>query len=195
MRLASALLPLAILAAPAAAQDVESARIARMVALYEELCLKAFPDDSAVDALMAARGATPLTPEEVRVTFNDDPGRGWLLQDGDRRIQVMLELPPFHACSVRWRAPNGFGDLAGYRAAIARFKATHPGFVPSEPYRTRIRDIEVSMTGERRVLADGTTDTLMLVEQRPAGESGNSRVSNEASVRFVRQIADPEMGE
>src|SRR6478609_6120669 len=121
-------LVLAAAAAASAAQPADRARLERMVALYDELCLEKFPDDVAVDALMAAKGATPLTPEEVRVTFNDDPGRGWLLEDGDIEIQIMLELPPYHACSVRWMTADGFGDLSGYQSVIDEFEAAGPAF-------------------------------------------------------------------
>ena len=65
---------------------------AQMAQLYEEVCLKAFPDDRAVAALMAARGAKELSAEEVRVTMVDDPARAWRLAESD--TTVWLEFPP-----------------------------------------------------------------------------------------------------
>jgi hypothetical protein len=65
--------------APAAPSDDA---IARMVALYDEVCLKTFPIDTEMDALMARKGARPLTADEVKVTLGSDPGRGWLIKDG-----------------------------------------------------------------------------------------------------------------
>jgi hypothetical protein len=94
----------------------------RMAALYDEVCLKAFPDDAAVDRLMAEKGAAPLTPEQAQITLRGDPGRGWLLKDGERNIQIMLELPPFHACSVpgRWPPASAFSNTAPQQTGSRR---------------------------------------------------------------------------
>ena len=83
------------------ASDPADGMVRRITALYDEACLQAFPNDDQIDALMARKGATPLTPDEVKVTLRDDPGRGWRLKDGERNVLIFLETPPFHACSVR----------------------------------------------------------------------------------------------
>ena len=67
---------LSLLLATTPAPDLAAARLARAVDLYEAACLKTFPDDAAIDALMTQRGAKPLTAEQVKVTLRDDPGRG-----------------------------------------------------------------------------------------------------------------------
>jgi hypothetical protein len=87
----------------AAAMSVAAAdpQLARMVALYDEICLQAFPDDKAVESIMAARSQREFSPAEVKVTMRDDPARGWEMEKG---VSVWLEFPPFHACSVRWNA-------------------------------------------------------------------------------------------
>lgn len=77
------MLLLAALAAAALPTD-DDQRLARMVALYDQACVKTFPDDKAVEALMVARGAKELSPEAVKVTMRDDPARGWNLGDGGR---------------------------------------------------------------------------------------------------------------
>src|SRR4051812_32891574 len=91
------------------ASSPESQRLSQMTALYEQVCLKIFPDDKAVEALMMKESVRELTPYEVKVTMRDDPAGGWYMaQDGS--VSVWLEFPPFHACSVRWNAAE-IGDL------------------------------------------------------------------------------------
>ena len=180
------ILMLAQIVPPAPAVDP---RAGRMAALYGEVCLRAFPDYAAVDRVMAGKGATALTPEEVRVTLRADPGRGWSLADGDRQVLVFLELPPFHACSVRWSAPAGATDLSAYRAAIAPLAGAGSGFRAIPPQEADMGPIHISATGLERSLAGGGIETLFVIDQhitdparRAAGETGVSR-------RFVRQHA------
>ena len=92
-------------------------QLSRMTALYEQVCLKTFPDDKAVEALMVSENARPLTPDEVKVTMRDDPARGWEVTD--KSATVWIEFPPYHACSVRWNASR-MGDFSEYRAIVSR---------------------------------------------------------------------------
>ncbi len=166
-------------------------RLARMTMLYEEVCLRTFPDDKAVEALMVAQGARELTPDEVRVTMRDDPARGWDLKDGGGSIWI--EFPPFHACSVRWNSPQ-IGDLGGYRAVAKSYENAAGGFRPIAPFETDQGDIHIHAEGEERTLPDKTTESLFIFEQhitdpqrRRAGETG-------VSLRFVHQFAPPTAG-
>jgi hypothetical protein len=184
---------IAIAAAAAGAQPAAAdPAVERLVALYDEVCLKAFPDDAAVDALMAAKGATPLTPEEVRVTFRNDPGRGWILQDDGRNIQVMLELPPYHACSVRRWTAAGFGDLSAYRAVTESFKATRPGFAPVDEQQADLDGYHIHMSGELRELPDGGAETLYLFDQEYLDQARAAATDAPFNIRFVHQIVSPD---
>src|SRR5690242_17540426 len=100
------MLALFALLAPSASAD-DQQFLSLMTTLYDEVCLKAFPDDKAVEAEMEKHDATELTREEMKATFGNDPGRAWVLQEGG---SVWLEFPPYHACSVRWTA-SALGDL------------------------------------------------------------------------------------
>jgi hypothetical protein len=182
------LMLLAILAdsSPAAADP----RMAEMTALYEQACLKAFPDDKEVEALMTARHARELTPEEVRVTMVDDPARGWELQGN---ATVWIEFPPYHACSVRWNAPQ-IGDLQNYRKLVRAYETAAGRFRPIAAYDIDQGDIHIHAVGEQRMLPDKSTESLFIVDQhindpkrREAGDTG-------VVIRFVHQFAPPGTG-
>jgi hypothetical protein len=184
------LLSMLLAAAPSPAPNVGLARLARAVDLYETACLKTFPDDAALDTLMAARSAMPLSAEDVKVTLRDDPGRAWQIGEGAERMFVFLELPPYHACSVRFMMPDAQYDLAGYRAVERRYMG-NADYTDINPLEGEQGDLHLRLVGKQRKLADAT-ETLMIVDQhvtdiarRKAGETG-------VSLRFVRQIkADP----
>jgi len=103
--------PPANLPDPAAQRD-------EMIALYDEICLRAFPDDKAAGDAVARHGATPLTDAQVRVLLHEDPGIGWAVDGRTGRFNVTIEAPPFHACAVRTMTAAGFPDFGPYRAEI-----------------------------------------------------------------------------
>jgi hypothetical protein len=159
-------------------------QLARMTALYERVCLKTFPDDRAVAALMLAEAAREFTPAEVKVTMRDDPARGWELPGAT----VWIEFPPYHACSVRWNAPR-IRDLSGYRAVANRFERSVGGFRPIAPFDSDQGDIHVHGVGEQRILPDQSAEALFIFDQqindpkrRAAGDTG-------VVLRFVHQFA------
>lgn len=163
-------------------------RLATMSALYDQVCLKAFPDDKAIETLMKAQDARELTPEEVRVTMRNDPARGWELRG--RGATVWIEFPPFHACSVRWNTTQ-VGDLAVYRQAADAYESTQSGFRPITPIDTDQGPIHIHASGEQRILQGQGAESLMVIDQhisdpkrREAGETG-------VVLRFVHQFAPP----
>jgi len=181
---------LAMLLAANTAPDNAAARLTRAVDLYEAACLKTFPDDAALDALMAQRGGSPLSADDVKVTLRDDPGRAWQVGEGRERVLVFLELPPYHACSGRFMMPEAQHDLTGYREVERRYMGT-ADYTDTDPLEGDQGDLHLRLVGKQRKLA-GATETLMIVDQhvtdiarRKAGDTG-------VSLRFVRQIkADP----
>ena len=164
---------------------------ARMAALYNEICLQTFPIDAQVDALMQRKGATPLTSEEVKVTLVDDPGRGWRVKDGDRDILVFIEMPPYHACTVRRFTTNGFTDLSAYRAVVDPYEASHPAFVPAKPYDVDRGEIHVHAIGEARPLPTGGAETFYIYDQHITDPARRANDDTAVNVRFVHQIIDP----
>lgn len=181
---------LTLLAAILAVPQAEPARadVPKMAALYDEICLRTFPIDEHVDALMARKGATALTPDQVKVTLRDDPGRAWWIKDGERTYSVFLELPPFHACSVRGNVGSGTRDLTGYRAAVDAFKASHRGFATQPPMDADQGDIHIHAETEFRELPDGTGEQLMMIDQSITNAERRAKGETGTVLRFVHQI-------
>jgi hypothetical protein len=181
------LLGLASLTAPAVA-DADQ-RNTRMAGLYEEICLKTFPDDKAIDALMTAKGAQPLSPEDVKVTLGDDPGRAWNLPD--KSATIWLELPPYHACSVRWSSPQ-FGDLSRYREVADKYERKQGGFSTIEPFEGDAGPIHIHAVGEQRPLPDGGTESLFIFDQQISDQKRRDAGETGYVLRFVHQYRHPE---
>ena len=180
---------LALAAAVAEPANQTSPQIPAMAQLYEELCLKAFPDDSAVEKMILARGGKALSNKDVKVTMGDDPAKAWSLPGGN--VTVWIEFPPYHACSVRWSTPV-LGEFADYEAIAAKYEAVVGGFEPIQPMEADRGDIHIRAVGAQRSLPNGAHESLFIFEQsisdpkrRAAGETGYS-------LRFVHQFAPPE---
>ena len=180
---------LMLLALVAQASSAEAdQRLSRMTALYEQVCLKAFPDDHAVEALMTAQKARELSPEEVRITMRDDPARGWELQDGN--ATVWIEFPPFHSCSVRWNAPR-IGDLHAYRTIASEYERAAGGFHRMAPFDDDHGDIHIHAVGERRTFADKRSESLMIFDQHISDPKLRADGETGVVLRFVHQFAPP----
>lgn len=165
---------------------VAEGRIARMTALYEQVCLKAFPNDKAVEALMSAQHARPLTPDEVKITMRDDPAEGWALGE-DGKPTVWIEFPPFHACSVRWSAPE-LGDLKDYRAVADKYEGATGGFHPVDAFDRDNGDIHIHAVGERRVSPEGSAESLFIIDQHVTDPQRRAKGETGYDVRFVHQL-------
>lgn len=170
-----------------AALDEGAARLARAVDLYDAACLRTFPDDAALDTLMAQRGAKLLSTEDVKVTLRDDPGRAWQVGEGRGRLFVYLELPPFHACSVRFMMPDAQYDLTGYRDLERRYMASVGTFTESQPLDLDQGPLHIRLTGKERRQPDAT-ETLMIVDQHVTDIARRKAGETAVSLRFVRQI-------
>jgi hypothetical protein len=179
---------LALLAAAASSAEADQ-QLSRMTALYDQVCLKTFPDDKKVEALMTAQKTRPLTPDQVKVTMRDDPARAWELQDGS--ATVWIEFPPYHACSVRWNSTE-MGDFREYRSIAGQYEQKAGGFSPMDSMDRDMGDLHAHLVGEQRNVGEGGTESLFVVDQhitdpkrRAAGETGYV-------LRFVHQYHVPE---
>jgi hypothetical protein len=179
-----AFLALVMDTAPAEADQL----LSRMTAVYERVCLQAFPDDKAVEALMRRQKARELTKAEAKLTLGDDPGRVWQLRDGS--AAVWLAFPPFHACSVRWTSPQ-MGDLAPYRAAVRKYEEAVGGFRPMPPLDSDRGDYHIYVVGEWRFLPNSTSESLSLFEQHLSDPKRAAAGETGVVLRLVHQFAPP----
>ncbi|WP_395328161.1 hypothetical protein WBP06_12545 [Novosphingobium sp. BL-8H] len=167
-----------------------------MASLYDEVCLRAFPDDDAVVSLLKARGAREMSAEDVKVTMNDDPARGWTLPG--EFTTVWLEFPPYHACSVRWNSsqmPNTQAYVA-LRDAFAKGHA-RSGSITEQTFEKDLQQLHIkaSVTAFQPKSDEGgdgaQAESLLLITQsinnpgrRAIGETGYV-------VRMVHQRYSP----
>ena len=190
---ALAILAGAAISAPAAAQyevtapTDSAAQLREMVSLYDELCLRAFPDDRGVARALDSRHAEPLSAEQVRRYLHEDPGRGWRLQGQSARFDITIEDPPFHSCSVRTVTASGFADLAPYTEIAERFERGG-GFQRVPPVDTVLGDIRTSGRGEVRSLSDGHGEALLVYFNTPV-EKVRELGQTGIEVRFVHTFS------
>jgi hypothetical protein len=181
-----ALAAILLAATPAAAAQFDTpanppdpaAQLAEMIALYDAVCLRAFPDDAAVAREMAARGAVMINPSE--------PLAGWVLTARTARFQFTIEPPPSHSCSVSTITVAGFPDMAPYRALADRFEAG--GGYRAAPARSAIVvHILIASAGDRREIPGGT-ESLMVTTTRPDDQLRDAAHSA-VEIRFVHRFS------
>lgn len=157
-----------------------------LIALYDEICLRAFPDDSAAGAAAARHDATPLSQSDVRRFLHEDPGFGWQLRGRTGRFDVTIERsPPYHACAVRTMTANGFADLGPYQALATAYERGR-GFERINPVDANVGDLHVIGGGER-LIGPGETSESLLVAITSASNEGRARGDTAIEVRFAHQ--------
>ena len=95
-----------------------------MAGIFNLFCLRAFPDDRAIDAAAARDKLTAMSPAQVRQYLHDDPGRGWYDRTSLATYVITIEHPPVRACAVRRMTGSGFSTAAPYLAAVNAYAAT-----------------------------------------------------------------------
>jgi hypothetical protein len=166
-----------------------AAQQAEMVALYDEVCLRAFPDDAAAARAVARYRASPLSRGDVRRFLHDDPGMGWEIAGRTGRFHVTIEqAPPYHSCAVRTMTAAGFADMGPYQAAAARY-ARGRGFERFDPMDRVVRELRIVGGGERRVDPDGSSESLLVIFTTPADEH-RAQGHTAVEVRFTHQYYD-----
>jgi hypothetical protein len=179
---------LTLAAAPTGQTAADDGVLSRMAALYDEVCLKTFPNDGAVAAAMAAKGAVALKSREIRIYLHDDPGRGWTLADGAAQFVVTVEAPPYHACAVRRTTAAGFADLAPYYAVASPYEQAAGGYSKIEPADMQIGAISSHATGEQKVAPDGSAESLFVFSNTPNDPKERAKGNTAVEVRFVHQF-------
>lgn len=182
----------------AMAREAVAADVEQMTQLFDWVCLRAFPDQGAVDRAMSQAGGTAMKPGQVRAYLHDDPGRGWMLARPEATYVVTIEDPPYRACAVRRMTASGFPTVAPYLAAIREYAAGQRRAL-GKPFDQAIRTpdgLDISATiWPVGGLPDGSADGVMLFRTNYhggyagplAGDAGGVGME----VRFVHQLRAP----
>lgn len=188
----------AMLAGPAAAAQYETltnppdpiAQRDELIALYDEICLRAFPDEAAAERAALAHHATPLSGADVRRFLHDDPGVGWALPGHTGRFDVTIERsPPYRACAVRTMTANGFADLGPYQALAARFEQGRT-FQRITPIDQDFGDLHVAGGGEQYFGPDGRGGESLLIALTRVADAHRRSGDTAIEVRFSHQYYD-----
>ena len=133
IRLAAAAISASVMAAAAAAQGQQPAPApapatsaparqyvsdGSLTQLFTALCLKAFPDQAALEAAVKLQSQSPLSAEQAKVYLPEGSGKGWLVRTSDSLFAVTVEDAPNQTCAVREMTPDGLRDIGGLTAAI-----------------------------------------------------------------------------
>jgi hypothetical protein len=165
-----------------------AAQLAEMLNLYDEICLKAFPDDAGVARAAEARGGVAMTDAEVKSFLHDDPGRGWRIAGKTAIFNLTVEAPPYHACGVRTNTIAGFPSMQPYQDLIARYGKGR-SFQKIGPINREVEGASSVGAGDmamKGALAEG----LLVFTAQPL--PANRAASGDAiQVRFVHQLVDP----
>jgi hypothetical protein len=163
-------------------------QLAEMLTLYDEICLRTFPDDAAVARALEARGAVALTDAEVKSFLHDDPGRGWRVVGKRGTFNLTVEAPPYHACGVRTNTVAGFPSMKPYQDLVARYGQGRT-FQKIGPINQEVEGAQSVGAGDmamKGALAEG----LLVFTAQPL--PANRAASGDAiQVRFVHQLVDP----
>jgi len=165
-----------------------AAQLAEMLTLYEDICLKTFPDDAAVARAVEARGAVAMSDAEVKSILHADPGRGWLLAGKTAPFKLTVEAPPYHACGVRTNTVAGFPSMQPYQDLVARY-AKGRTFQKVGPINQEVQGTQSVGAGDMAMkgkLAEGLL--VFTVQPLPANRDS---AGDAIQVRFVHQLVDP----
>lgn len=165
-----------------------AAQLAEMLTLYDEICLRTFPDDAAVAQTLEARGAVAMSDAEVKSILHDDPGRGWRIAGKTSLFRLTVEAPPYHACGVRTNTVAGFPSMRPYQDLIARYGKGRT-FQKVGPIKQEVegaQSVGAGDMGRQGSLAEG----LLVFTAQPL--PANRAIAGDAiQVRFVHQLVDP----
>jgi hypothetical protein len=165
--------------------------------IYTSFCIEKFPDASAIGSLAKARKAAPLGQDQVKRFLHSDPGNGWTLHDGTGDYIILLEDPPYRACSVRRMTPSGVNDVKPYVAAVNAYIARKNGKlvgIPPSQNKTPDNIADISTYGYGMLDANGKpveTFAVILTNYHghaPADEQAAAAGGVGVEVRMVHQI-------
>jgi hypothetical protein len=79
-----------------------------LLELFRDICVKQYPNEKAVIALVEKAGGRELPESTVRGALRGDKGRGWIVEAGGDAFLVTLKPAPDRHCAVRATADKPF---------------------------------------------------------------------------------------
>ena len=154
--------------------------------LFDQVCLRAFPDDAALDRDATHRHAAALTRARVQDYLHDDPGRGWSYTTALASYIITIEQPPFHACAIRRMTPSGLPGTDRFTAAVNGYVTSRHAALTSMPRQamTTADGAALTASGQSINRADGSVAETFLVIITDYHDRG-------VEVRYVHQIPSP----
>lgn len=159
-----------------------------LISTFDSVCNRVFPDDERIASVMARIPTMkPLTPEQLRVYLKNDPGRGWIADDGTSSIVITVESPPVHACAVRMPQTSGAIDEAMWRSVIEAAEArAGGGFTRMPPRSFVVGDVRSTVIGDQKQNPDGSAEAFYLFRTTPTDPAKARGYGVE--LRLVHQI-------
>jgi len=179
---------------PAAAAQPAPDLPADFLALFSDLCLNKFPDDAALGVAAEEKHGSAMTPAQVRGYLHDDPGNGWTFKDSGTGADyvVLVEQPPFHACSVRHVSPVLYSPKAYMDAVEAYVGARGNSLAPGTPQRVALGGGAEAIGATYPELDADRKPTgeafITVIEYYPTGLANDPQHKPLLEMRFVRQI-------
>lgn len=169
----------------AQAQSAKADAIAEALSVFDQICLKRFPDAAAIEKFVAQKRLQPVSQEDMRHMLGTDPGVGWHLDTPPGPYTLTVELPPYHTCAIRKRFPNQPDVRARFGALLQSWtKAQRGAILKADPTQranvggtdSRVDVFEIAIPGIRQ--AEGM---MAIVTPLPGGGS---------ELRLARAIGD-----
>lgn len=147
---------LAVLVSPAVAEDApvdQPARIAKLIQLFTDVCLKAYPDKAAVEAVAAGQRSLKLSgAEATRMLMGmSDSGSGWTIIDNGLFALLIGDGSKWEdkSCTIMTVGPSGMAVHDAFETVKKEYAAAKgKEFSPLENMPMRKQDLwETQMIG------------------------------------------------
>jgi hypothetical protein len=115
---------LALSATPVRAAEPDAVEL---VDMFAEVCLRRFPDDTAVRQFATEKRLDVMPAERLHQLLGTDPGEGWLQNTARGQYVLTVEMPPYHTCAIRKADSKPPDFLVPLSLFLGMWAATLPG--------------------------------------------------------------------
>ncbi|MBV8427555.1 MAG: hypothetical protein JOZ88_09975 [Hyphomicrobiales bacterium] len=116
------------LAPPASAGPAQNdAATEELMHVFNDICLRKFPDDAKIAIDAEERHFTPLSRDMVAKMLGKDPGVGWIQKGGFGDYVITIEQPPFHTCAIRKQFAQSPDIHERFAGTLETWRTSRPG--------------------------------------------------------------------